>query len=60
MVSGGNGHCVCEMTVEDRHKNRGGTMHGGATALLVDTVSTAALLTSERATPGVSVDLSVS
>lgn len=59
-IEGGNGRCVCEMTVEEEHENLGGTLHGGLTATLVDAISTAALLTHERGHPGVSVDLNVS
>ena len=60
VISGGNGRCVCEMTVEEEHQNRGGTLHGGLTATLVDQISTTALLTNENTGPGVSVELSVS
>lgn len=47
------------MKVEEEHTNRGGTLHGGLTATLVDVVSTAALLYTERAVPGVSVDMNI-
>ncbi|XP_067936301.1 acyl-coenzyme A thioesterase 13-like [Watersipora subatra] len=60
LVSAGNGSCVCKMKVGEEHTNLGGTLHGGMTATLVDTVSTVALLTSEPYKPGVSVELSVS
>ncbi|XP_063611027.1 acyl-coenzyme A thioesterase 13-like [Penaeus indicus] len=60
VVSGGNGKCVAEMTVEKEHENRGGTLHGGLTATLVDVVSTMALMTTEKAVPGVSVNINVS
>ncbi|NXS85405.1 ACO13 thioesterase, partial [Erpornis zantholeuca] len=53
------GKVVCEMKVEEEHTNRGGTLHGGLTATLVDVVSTAALMYTERATPGVSVDMNI-
>ncbi|XP_053800344.1 acyl-coenzyme A thioesterase 13 [Vidua chalybeata] len=53
------GKVVCEMKVEEEHTNRGGTLHGGLTATLVDVVSTAALLYTERAAPGVSVDMNI-
>ena len=59
-MSGGEGRCLCEMTVEEDHQNRGGTLHGGLTATLVDSVSTVALMTTGKGNPGVSVDLSVS
>ncbi|XP_042241895.1 acyl-coenzyme A thioesterase 13-like [Homarus americanus] len=60
VVSGGNGKCIAEMTVEKEHTNRGGTLHGGLTATLVDIVSTMALMTTKQAVPGVSVDINVS
>ncbi|NWZ39841.1 ACO13 thioesterase, partial [Brachypodius atriceps] len=53
------GKVVCELKVEEEHTNRGGTLHGGLTATLVDVVSTAALLYTERAMPGVSVDMNI-
>ncbi len=58
-MSGGAGKLVCEMKVEEEHQNRGGSLHGGMTATLVDAVSTLALM-SNGAPPGVSVDLNVS
>lgn len=54
------GKVVCEMTLDESHLNRRGTMHGGLTATLVDNVSTLALMTEENGAPGVSVDLNVS
>ena len=48
------------MKVSEEHTNLGGTLHGGMTATMVDTISTFALLTTEPYKPGVSVDLSVS
>ncbi|XP_027742680.1 acyl-coenzyme A thioesterase 13 isoform X2 [Myiozetetes cayanensis] len=60
LVSATPGNVVCEMKVEEEHTNRFGTLHGGLTATLVDVVSTAALLYTERATPGVSVDMNIS
>lgn len=59
-MSAGNGKCVAEMKVEEEHTNRGGVLHGGFTATLVDAVSTMALMTTEKAVAGVSVDLSIS
>lgn len=58
-MSGGAGRCVCELTVDEEHTNRGGTMHGGLTATLVDSVSTVALMTTEKQVPGVSVDMNI-
>ncbi|XP_051668805.1 acyl-coenzyme A thioesterase 13 [Manacus candei] len=60
LVSATPGNIVCEMKVEEEHTNRYGTLHGGLTATLVDVVSTAALLYTERAAPGVSVDMNIS
>ncbi|XP_010179320.1 PREDICTED: acyl-coenzyme A thioesterase 13, partial [Mesitornis unicolor] len=59
LISATPGKVVCEMKVEEEHTNRGGTLHGGLTATLVDVVSTAALLYTERALPGVSVDMNI-
>merc|ERR1712179_570819 len=60
VVSGGEGTCVCKLRVTEDDQNRGGTLYGGMTATLVDSVSTWALLTSEKQTAGVSVDMSIS
>lgn len=38
MVSGGQGKCVAEMTVEKEHLNRGGGLHGGLSSTIVDSV----------------------
>ncbi|NXA46962.1 ACO13 thioesterase, partial [Nothocercus julius] len=59
LVSAAPGKVVCELKVEEEHTNRGGTLHGGLTATLVDVVSTAALMYTERAVPGVSVDMNI-
>ncbi|XP_076186230.1 acyl-coenzyme A thioesterase 13 isoform X3 [Aptenodytes patagonicus] len=59
LLSATPGKIVCEMKVEEEHTNRGGTLHGGLTATLVDVVSTTALLYTERAVPGVSVDMNI-
>merc|ERR1711862_48943 len=60
VISAEEGKCVCELTVTEEHQNRGGTLHGGLSATLVDTVTTCALMTAEGGAPGVSVDLNVS
>ena len=52
------GKCTCEVTVDESHLNRGGFMHGGFTATLVDIVSTVAIMTKDKP-PGVSVDMSI-
>ncbi|CAH1774173.1 unnamed protein product [Owenia fusiformis] len=59
VVSAGNGNCVCELTVTEDEQNRGGSLHGGMTATLVDVVSTCALMTTERQVAGVSVDMNI-
>ncbi|XP_063306564.1 acyl-coenzyme A thioesterase 13 [Pelobates fuscus] len=59
LVSASPGKVVCELKVEEEHTNRGGTLHGGLTATLVDVISTAALVHTERAAPGVSVDMNI-
>lgn len=59
VVSASPGKVVCEMRVEEEHTNRGGTLHGGLTATLVDVISTMAILHSERGAPGVSVDMNI-
>lgn len=58
IVSGGNGNCLAELKVQEENTNRGGTLHGGLTATLVDNITTLALMTKEKP-PGVSVNLNV-
>ena len=60
LVSAGQGKCVAEMVVTEDHQNKGGTLHGGLTATLVDGISTLALMTHGKGVPGVSVDIHVS
>jgi len=52
------GKCTCELTLDESHLNRGGTMHSGLTATLVDMVSTFAIMTADKP-PGVSVDINI-
>ncbi|XP_051948913.1 acyl-coenzyme A thioesterase 13 [Xyrauchen texanus] len=59
IVSATPGRVVCEMKVEEEHTNRGGTLHGGLTATLVDVISTTAIMYTERGAPGVSVDMNI-
>ncbi|XP_062386246.1 acyl-coenzyme A thioesterase 13 [Sardina pilchardus] len=59
VLSASPGKVVCEMKVEEEHTNRGGTLHGGLTATLVDVISTTAIMYSERGAPGVSVDMNI-
>ena len=51
---------VAELTVEEQHQNAVGTLHGGLTASLIDSLTTLALLSMENGRPGVSIDLNVS
>ncbi|XP_040928688.1 acyl-coenzyme A thioesterase 13 isoform X2 [Betta splendens] len=59
VLSAAPGKVVCEMRVEEEHTNRGGTLHGGLTATLVDVISTMAIMNTERGAPGVSVDMNI-
>ncbi|KAM4688327.1 acyl-coenzyme A thioesterase 13-like [Discoglossus pictus] len=59
LISASPGKIVCELKVEEEHTNRGGTLHGGLTATIVDNVSTIALMNTERGAPGVSVDMNI-
>ncbi|XP_076610368.1 acyl-coenzyme A thioesterase 13 [Chaetodon auriga] len=59
VLSASPGKVVCEMKVEEEHTNRGGTLHGGLTATLVDVISTMAIMNTERGAPGVSVDMNI-
>lgn len=47
------------MKIEEEHTNRMGTLHGGLTATLVDSISTMALLCTEMGMPGVSIDMNI-
>uniref|UniRef100_A0A0M3ISX3 Acyl-coenzyme A thioesterase 13 n=2 Tax=Ascaris TaxID=6251 RepID=A0A0M3ISX3_ASCLU len=60
VLSVSEGHVKVEMDVTEELLNPPGTLHGGCTATLVDIVTTTALMATERAHPGVSVDLIVS
>nr|XP_040138033.1 acyl-coenzyme A thioesterase 13 [Ictidomys tridecemlineatus] len=59
LVSAAPEKVICEMKVEEQHANKMGTLHGGLTATLIDSISTVALLCSERGLPGVSVDMNI-
>jgi len=54
------GRVRIELDVAKEHTNAFGTLHGGCTATMVDTVTTSALVATSRGEPGVSVDLAVS
>lgn len=59
ITSADHGRVIGELTVEEEHQNRGGTLHGGLTATMVDNMTTLALLSMEDGQPGVSVDLNI-
>nr|KAF6290103.1 acyl-CoA thioesterase 13 [Myotis myotis] len=48
LVSAAPGKVTCELRVQEEHTNKLGTLHGGLTATLVDSISTMALLCTER------------
>ncbi|XP_047971158.1 acyl-coenzyme A thioesterase 13 [Salvia hispanica] len=54
------GRIVCSFTVPPRLVNSGNTLHGGATAALVDIVGSAVIYTVGAQTTGVSVEINVS
>ncbi|VDL63868.1 unnamed protein product [Nippostrongylus brasiliensis] len=58
-ISVSEGRVKVEFEVTHAMTNPWGSLHGGCTATLVDIVTTAALLTTPRQLPGVSVDLHV-
>ncbi len=60
IVAAEPGKVVAELKVEEEHQNAGGTLHGGLTATLIDTMTTMVLLGMENGRPGVSIDLNVS
>lgn len=60
MISASEGRVKIEFQVAEEHLNPMGTLHGGCTATLVDIVTSTALLATEKANPGVSVDLCIS
>ena len=59
-MGGDEGSCKCEIPVSENLLNGAGTLHGGATATMVDVVSTLACVSLGKNIPGVSIDLSVS
>ncbi|XP_021933030.1 acyl-coenzyme A thioesterase 13-like isoform X2 [Zootermopsis nevadensis] len=59
IVSGGEGRFRAELVIEPEHQNKFGTLHGGLTATLVDSLSTAALISHKVGVPGVTVDLHI-
>ncbi|XP_075234378.1 acyl-coenzyme A thioesterase 13-like isoform X2 [Lycorma delicatula] len=59
IISARDGKCTAEMTVEEEHTNRNGTLHGGYTAIIVDVITSLALYTSKPVV-GVSVNMHIS
>ncbi len=61
-VDGDIGRCVASLRIEEEHTNRGGTLHGGLSALLVDNISTIALTLpdGQAFSYGVSVNMDLS
>eukprot|EP00126_Sphaerothecum_destruens_P012772 Sdes_comp21881_c0_seq1m20425 len=60
VLSATEGHCVCELTIQEEHENRMGSLHGGMTATLIDVVSTLSVaLKHKEHLPGVSVDMTI-
>ncbi|CAG9832574.1 unnamed protein product [Diabrotica balteata] len=61
IVSMGNGKCIAELKVLEEHTNPMGTLHGGLSATLVDSVSSYGLFTHEKGgVKSVSVNINVS
>jgi len=58
VVSATPGNCVISLVVDKTHSNQGGTLHGGFSAHLVDSITTAALMTNDSS-PGVSVNMNL-
>ena len=58
IVSATKGKLSCELTVGEEHANLTGTLHGGLTATIIDSVSTWAIVSAEHP-PGVSTDLNI-
>ena len=58
VVVSSRGRVLFELIVDQEHLNRGGTMHGGLTATLVDETTTMAIMMAEKP-PGVTVDMSI-
>eukprot|EP00088_Acartia_fossae_P033577 TRINITY_DN34373_c1_g1_i1.p1 TRINITY_DN34373_c1_g1~~TRINITY_DN34373_c1_g1_i1.p1 ORF type:complete len:160 (+),score=16.71 TRINITY_DN34373_c1_g1_i1:51-482(+) len=59
VVSGTPGACTMSLKVEEEHCNGMGTLHGGFSAHLVDSITTFALMTNDDAHPGVSVNMNL-
>merc|ERR1712060_432239 len=57
-TSVGDGEVTCAITVTPALQNNWGTMHGGASATLVDVLGTMALLARDPQRAGVSVEMS--
>jgi acyl-coenzyme A thioesterase 13 len=55
-----DGHVRCTLPVTRSLSNLYGTLHGGASATLVDILGTMAMMSRDASKPGVSVDLNIS
>ena len=60
VVAAENGNLHCKVLLTEEHLNIHGILHGGFTSTLIDNISTFSLLTIEKPTFGVSVDLNIS
>lgn len=58
-ISASEGKVHCKMPVKEEHLNLRGSLHGGFTATLVDSITTCALATCEKPAFGVSVDMNI-
>ena len=60
LLSCEEGKASFKMIVDESHVNRPGTLHGGMTATLIDSLTTFVLATKPPHIPGASVDMSIS
>lgn len=62
IVAASAGKVTAELIIDQEHTNRGGTLHGGLTATLVDQISSLAVLANEEGEAlfaGVSVEMNI-
>jgi len=60
LVEASKGKIKCEMVVQDEHLNGYGTLHGGCSATIIDSVSSFAFVTMDDNQAGVSCDINAS
>uniref|UniRef100_A0AC35UAL5 4HBT domain-containing protein n=1 Tax=Rhabditophanes sp. KR3021 TaxID=114890 RepID=A0AC35UAL5_9BILA len=60
LIHADEGNVKIELEVLKEHTNPFGTLHGGYSSTLIDNVTTMALISTIKGSPGVSVDLHVS